>query len=354
MGEHYICTFPHQLLTHYQDWEEWVHITEITVGTPPQNFRVLLGISDSDIFLPSSHCDSTCREHRQYQSSLSSTYVANGTHLIGDYLRFTAQGIISQDTVRVAGIELTNLTFGEAETFWRRQGDLGNDYWDGILGLAPAKHSNNRPYSGELDNPFLSIASRGLLDRNVFGLKLSRGLGHPGEIMFGEINHDLYQGELKTLPLLNDTKDLQVIQGRWIVPATSISIGDGSASLEGYAATLESDFPLIALPWDFVTLLEKYLGMERKGDRYAPKSIDCSKREELEDFTITLGGHDFVITPFDYTIEINKKEWGGHRCISAFIGMPNMIKEKYVIIGSSFLRAFYGVFDLDERTVSCE
>jgi saccharopepsin len=204
-----------------------------------------------------------------------------------------------------------------------------------------------------LVNPFLAMAKKGLLDRNVFGLKLSRGEGDPGEIVFGDINHDMFDGELKTLPLLNNTKDLERIQGRWKVSASSISIGGGTASLEGYAALLESDFPLIALPGDLVMLLETHLGMEQIAP-YAPKSIDCSKRDGLEDLTLTLGGHDFVISAYEYTIEMEKESWGGHRCISVFLGMPEFIDEKYIIVGSSFLRAFYGVFDLDERTVSCE
>lgn len=274
---------------------------------------------------------------------------------MGHYFRFSTEGIVSQDTVHIAGIELKNLTFGEAETFWRREPpELGDENWDGILGLGPSKHDRNGPYADRLDYPFLKMISNGLLDKNVFGLKLSRGLDDPGEITFGGINHDLYEGELKTLPLLNDSIELQRIQGRWKVPATSISIGDGSASLEGYAATLESDFPFIALPEDLVTLLENDLGMERKGGPYTPKSIDCSKRDELEEFTITLGEHDFVITPYEYTIELTMEDWGGHRCFSVFAGMPEMFDEKYVIIGSSFLKTFYGVFDLDDRTVSCE
>ena len=274
---------------------------------------------------------------------------------MSDYVRFIEMGIASQDSVHVAGMEVENLLFGEATSFWRQEDVSDYKSWDGILGLAPSiRVNNNGPFANILQNPFHSMVSQGLLDRNVFGLKLSRGVDDPGEIMFGGINEDLYEGELKTLPLLNDTDELQRIEARWKVPATSISIGEGEASLEGYAATLESDFPLIALPGNFVMLLEKYLGMENKGDQYAPKSIDCSKRDELEDFTVTLAGHDFVLSAYEYTIEMDKKEWGGHRCVSAFLAMPGTIDSKYVILGSAFLKGFYGVFDLDGRSVSCE
>lgn len=107
---------------------------------------------------------------------------------------------MSADTLRFAGLELSNLTFGEAyEAFLRRTPEIGDQQWDGELGLAPSeKVSNPFPHVGPrfltaMENPFLSMASRGLLDRNIFGLKLSRGEDDPGEIMFGDANYDLYR-----------------------------------------------------------------------------------------------------------------------------------------------------------------
>jgi hypothetical protein len=101
-----------------KDVEEWVYITEITVGTPPQSFRVLLSISDSDILLPSDLCDFTCEDNHRYQSKLSSTYVPNGTALGRYYVRFSASGVVSQDTVRIAGIEIKNVSFAQANDMY--------------------------------------------------------------------------------------------------------------------------------------------------------------------------------------------------------------------------------------------
>ena len=203
-----------------KDVEEWVYITEITVGTPPQSFRVLLSISDSDILLPSDLCDFTCEDHHRYQSKLSSTYVPNGTTLGRYYVRFSASGVVSQDTVRIAGIEIKNVSFAQANGMYR-SGDgraigLGDNNWDGILGLAPyANISPNNPYfPADLDDPFLSMVSKELLDKNVFGLKLSRGMDDPGEIMFGGVNTELFEGELRTMPLLNNSDDRHLIRGR--------------------------------------------------------------------------------------------------------------------------------------------
>ncbi|KIN00716.1 hypothetical protein OIDMADRAFT_165367, partial [Oidiodendron maius Zn] len=340
-----------------KDFEEFVQITTLEVGTPPQSFRMILSISDAGLFLPSPRCNASCWPFQQYKSSLSSTYVANGTHLNVEYMRLEAYAIASADTLHFAGLELPNLTFGEAWEPFYRTPEVGYREWDGELGLAPSeKVSNPFPYlaprfSTAMENPFLSMASRGLLDRNVFGLKLSRGEDDPGEIMFGDANHDLYEGELKVLHLLYDSSDWSSAYGRWNVPATSIGVGNNSASLEGYAASLDSNFPLISLPEDIVMLLENHFGLKRP-NQWLPPSMDCSKRDESEDLIIRLGGYDFVISAYEYTIEFDREEYGGHRCLSAFRPMPRSSREKYIHLGSAFLRRFYSVFDLDERTVS--
>jgi Eukaryotic aspartyl protease len=210
--------------------------------TPPSPFRMLLSISDAGLFLPSPSCNASCWPFRQYKSSLSSTYVANGTHLIVQYERLDAYAIASADS-----------------------------------------------------------------------------------------------------------SDCSSAYGRWNVPATSISVGNGSASLEGYTASLDSDFPLITLPEDIVMLLENELGLKRP-NRWMPSSMDCLKRDESEDLIIRLGGYDFMISAYEYTIELDRPEYGGHRCLSAFHPMSCFSREKYTHLGSAFLRGFY----MDERTVSCK
>lgn len=220
--------------------------------------------------------------------------------------------------------------------------------WDGILGLAP---TNDRSPLGLL-NPLQNMKEQELLDRSMFSLKLPRG-DEPGELLFGDVNEELYVGKLKSLPVVSDPILLPRLKGSWAVPATSLSIGNGTASLKGYVATLESDFPLIGLPDSIVMLLLKYLGMERKTNHdMEPPSIDCARREELENLTISLGKHDFVITPWEYTMEMKSEVWGGKRCMTALYPMPDLATN-HIALGSSFLKRFYSVFDLDNRSVSC-
>lgn len=70
-------------------------------------------------------------------------------------------------------------------------------------------------------------------------------------------------------------------------------------------------------------------------------NVDCEKRSSLPDLTLQLGGHNFTITPYDYTLEVQGS------CMSSFMGMdfPEPVGP-LAILGDSFLRKWYSVYDL--------
>jgi len=264
-----------------------------------------------------------------------------------------ASNLLSEDTLLVGGVNITHQKFGTADDMYRRGFSpfWGRDdpSWDGILGLAPSSHSSQL----RLLNPLQNMKEQKLLDKNIFSLKLPRGQKDPGEVLFGDVNKKLFAGKLKSLPVINDPKIYPQLRGSWAVPATPVCIGNGTAYYEkGCVASIESEFPVIALPEDHVLLLLKYLGMEHKGGR-EPPSINCSRRAVLENLTFKLGEHDFVITPWEYTIEMQSTDFGGKRCMTALYPLPSYATN-YIALGTAFLKRFYTVFNLDEKTVSCK
>ena len=52
---------------------------------------------------------------------------------------------------------------------------------------------------------------------------------------------------------------------------------------------------MVSASEDIVTLLRNHWGMERKGALYTHKSIDYSKRDQLD---------DFVLPPYEYMDEL--------------------------------------------------
>jgi len=87
-------------------------------------------------------------------------------------------------------------------------------------------------------------------------------------------------------------------------------------------------------------------------------SIPCERRQELPTMTFNLGGQNFSISAFDYTLEIDA-EWlrpePGRICV---LGMVNadwyIFPQGTLILSSPFLRGFYSVFDAGKGEVGCK
>src|SRR6266536_3051360 len=156
----------------------------------------------------------------------------------------TSPGPLSEDSLHLGGTEIKSQFFGEARRINRNLPSFGNEGWDGILGLSPSNEASDLGTA----SPFQNMVAQELLDWNLFSLKLPRGSSDPGEILFGGIDESMYTGKLKNLPLVPYNPDkYQCIRGRWIVPASGIGVGSGFASLNGYLATIETDYPFISL-----------------------------------------------------------------------------------------------------------
>jgi len=75
-------------------------------------------------------------------------------------------------------------------------------------------------------------------------------------------------------------------------------------------------------------------------------TVDCAKRSTLPDLTFTLTGHNFTIGAEDYILEVQGS------CISSFMGFD--IPEPagpLAILGDTFLRRWYSVYDLGTNSV---
>ncbi|ESZ96388.1 hypothetical protein SBOR_3220 [Sclerotinia borealis F-4128] len=344
------------------DWNELVYVIDLEVGSPRQNSRALLSISDNDMFLLSTDCTNTCSSHNQlYNYSLSSTQEMTDTLFTMDYGRCSTFGNLTSDTINFAGLVILQQQFGAIDSIRQfTDPDWGNLEWDGFIGLGPSSDYS----SNSISNLFLNLRSQNLLPNPLFTLLLPQTLDTPGLLTFGTINHTLYTGLLKPLPLLSVTSTqkqstnlLDPITNRWQIPCKSLTISGtcSSYNLRPYIALLETSYPGIGLPSSLVFSLHNYLEMELHGYDIPP-SIPCSRRETLPVITLYLGEHEFPLTPYEYTLEVDREDIGGHRCVSLFMAREEENGEdgqvKNIILGSGFLRNWYGVFDLGRREVA--
>ncbi|KAG6327815.1 hypothetical protein ID866_11274, partial [Astraeus odoratus] len=157
------------------------YYTEISLGTPPQTFKVILDTGASNLWVPSTRCTSiACFLHKKYDSKASSTYMANGSEFAIQYDSGPMEGFVSQDILSIGDLTIVHQDFAEAT----REPGLAFAFgrFDGILGLAYDTISVNH-----IVPPFYNMINQGLIDEPVFSFRIGPSEDDAGEAIFGGI-----------------------------------------------------------------------------------------------------------------------------------------------------------------------
>lgn len=307
------------------------YFSEISLGTPPQSFKVILDTGSSNLWVPSSECSSiACYLHSKYDSSASSTYKKNGSEFEIRYGSGSLSGFVSQDTFQIGDLKVKKQDFAEATSEPGLAFAFGR--FDGILGLGYDTISVNR-----IVPPFYNMIEQKLVDEPVFAFYLGdTNSGEESEAVFGGIDKSHYTGEITKIPLRR--------KAYWEVALDAITFGDATAELDNTGVILDTGTSLIALPATIAELLNKEIGAKKSYN--GQYTVECDKRDKLPDLTFTLTGHNFTIGPYDYILEVQGS------CISAFMGMdfPEPVGP-LAILGDAFLRRWYSIYDVGNNAV---
>jgi len=395
-------------ITNYADAQ---YYGDITIGTPPQTFTVVFDTGSSNLWIPSASCSWTniaCWFHSRYDSSKSSTYVANGTSFDIEYGSGSLSGFLSQDSVSVGGLVVQNQVFAEAVyepglTFLVAQ-------FDGILGLAFQSIS----VDGVIP-VWYNMIQQNLVQNQVFSFWLNRneGANPGGELILGGTDPSHYTGDIFYVSLSNETY--------WEFKLQDIQIAGKSSGFcsGGCQAIADTGTSLIAGPSDSVTKLNNALGAigvfseecQMIVDQYEdyiiqaiindldPKTVctnigvcpgascpicimiiqtleqvlpsntsetvirivlddicnllpspngesivNCSAVATMPNVGFVIGGKPFVLTPQQYVLQAGAA--GEVLCLSGFIGLdlPPEIGPLW-ILGDVFIGGYYTIFD---------
>jgi saccharopepsin len=303
--------------------------SEITIGTPPQTFKVVLDTGSSNLWVPSKSCSSiACYLHSTYDSSSSSSYKKNGSDFEIHYGSGSLTGFISNDVFTIGDLKIKNQDFAEATSEPGLAFAFGR--FDGILGLGFDTISVNG-----IVPPFYQMIEQKLVDEPVFAFYLSDQEGE-SEAVFGGVDKDHYSGKIEYIPLRR--------KAYWEVDLESIAFGDEVAGLEDTGVILDTGTSLNVLPSSLAELLNKEIGA-KKGYN-GQYTIDCGKKDSLPDITFNLAGSNYSLPASDYILEVSGS------CISTFQGMDFPAPTgPLAILGDAFLRRYYTVYDLGKNAV---
>ncbi|CAO1637280.1 unnamed protein product [Jaminaea pallidilutea] len=305
------------------------YFAEISVGTPPQPFKVILDTGSSNLWVPSKDCGSiACFLHAKYDSSSSSSYKKNGTEFKIQYGSGSMEGFVSQDTMRIGDLEVKKQGFAEATNLPGLAFVFGK--FDGILGLAHDTIS----VDGVVP-PFYEMINQGLLDAPLFSFYLGDSEENGGEAVFGGIDEDHYTGKISYAPVKR--------KGYWEVQLDSIALGDEELEYDEAGAAIDTGTSLIAGPSDVVEILNAKLGAKKTWS--GQYQLDCEKLSSLPDLTFKFDGKPYTLTASDYTLQVQGS------CISSFTPIDIPGPYPLWIVGDSFLRKYYTVYDLGKEAV---
>ncbi|KAH8388043.1 hypothetical protein KR093_011308 [Drosophila rubida] len=297
----------------------------ITIGTPPQSFKVLFDSGSSNLWVPSSKCwffDVACMNHNQYDHDKSSTYESNGESFSIQYGSGSLSGFLSTDTVDVNGLVIKSQTFAEATS--EPGTSFNNAKFDGILGMAYQ--------SLAVDNvvpPFYNMVSQKLVDDSVFSFYLARdgtSTTEGGELIFGGSDASLYTGDLTYVPISE--------QGYWQFTMAGATI-DGQTLCEDCQAIADTGTSLIVVTEEAYEILNNLLNVDDEG------LVDCSTIDSMPVLNLKIGSGSFTLDPSAYIIQSDGE------CQSAFEYMGT----DFWILGDVFIGKYYTEFDLGNNRI---
>lgn len=349
----------------------WIKYSgEIGIGQPSSRFSVLFDTGSHNLWIPSVRCRSPeCRTRRKYNHNLSSTFQAtNLTWGIEYGSGLTVFGEQSKDIIEICPqIIIKNQTFVEVTSI--RGEDLRRLPFDGIFGL----DFSPKDVKYNFDSPLEMMVEQGIIDKPLFtfylnpdiDLKSPASEAHKyqfevenfGELTFGGLNENDYEGEVTYVPLIKVDRWTIRVDGirleQQIANNTGLFNGDkiilakgcthgcnaivdtGTSSIRGF----RSDVEALNLQLGATHMTEEYFIIER-----------CDMRK-LPNLVVTLNGRDFPLKPEQYLINLGDKDGVGYESCFSLIQTIDPNIYSFWIIGDPFIRGYYSVFDLAEKQV---
>ena len=311
----------------------------ITVGTPPQAFSVLLNTYMTGLWIPSALCPANkytmCKDRRLYYQNLSSSYAGEGQQ--ARYGGMVAN--LSSDTVNIANLSVTNQSFAEVVEYNYKYSSIP---YDGVFGLNMAQQVFNNDTS-----IFTNMVAQTLIDSIVYGLYFVKNSSDPsksGGLVIGGRDPSLYVGDLT---YVNSTSATQ--WGFTVDEVVAIGSGDmPPLCKDGCVAFPDTGSHFIVANHRLMDSLHRHLGAIAFEDNYT-YHFNCSGLETLPPVYFSIGKALFKV-PWQSYVDKVKGSGGEDVCLSSFVGLDDLAGLSWYL-GDAFFASVYVEFDVDNQRI---
>ncbi|KAF2013701.1 acid protease [Aaosphaeria arxii CBS 175.79] len=312
-----------------QDGNDLSYMVAVTIGDSKEEYHLLLDSAASNTWVMGQECSSeACKTHNLFGVGDSSTLKTDTKTFDITYGTGSVKGNLATDVMHIGSLAGAELNFGLATNV----SDEFRAYpMDGILGIGRGDNTQISPKVVEV------LSSSNLIDSKLYGIHMSRakdGL-NDGELNFGEPNKERYDGDLNWLKTVPNNV------GFWEVNLDDAGVGEKALDFKGMTAIMDTGTSFILMPKDHaVTLHNSVQGTRNSGETF---TVPCDTKENL---FMAFGGKRYTISTADW---VGPKQSDGS-CRSNVIGRQTF-GDKQWLVGDTFLKNVYSVFDFDNSQV---
>ncbi|KAI0129168.1 aspartic peptidase domain-containing protein, partial [Xylariales sp. AK1849] len=318
----------------------YANLWTVTIGTgsTDQVVEVLLDTGSFELWVnpncTSSNVPYYCNQFGHYDPTLSPTaHTLNETFQI-TYGSGSTSGVYYTDDIFISGAGLDNQQFGVAIT--------SDQVWFGIMGLSRGLGNGFIDYNTIVD----TLLAQSFTNSRLFSLDLgSQGppqVAITGEIVFGGVDKNKYSGNLAKVP--TDPSDahytviLTSLAHKPPTAQTSTTITNTPISL-----IVDSGTTLSLLPENVVDALAgQFPGALSDGQ--GGYKVPCAYQSQP-------GTVDFSFGNVRISVPYSEFIWNSGTTENCFLGAWNNPAVDVYILGDTFLRGAYVVFDQDSRAL---
>lgn len=280
--------------------------------------------------------------------STSGTYVANSSstyEFISSDFNITyvdgsgSSGDYASDTFTIGGTTLSKLQFGIGYESTSQEGILGIGY------------EANEVQAGRLGKPAYKnlpaqLVADGKIQSNAYSLWLNDLDANTGSILFGGVDTEQYHGSLESVPIQQEVNEY----AEFFITLTSLTLGSTViANNQALGVLLDSGSSLTYLPDSMVESIFQQTGAvyeSAQQSAYAP----CALAANTTTLDFTFSSVTISVTMDELIIPFSSAPFADGTPACLFGLAPS--GGSTAVLGDTFLRSAYVVYDLDNNEIS--
>ncbi|KAI4283425.1 MAG: hypothetical protein L6R35_005178 [Caloplaca aegaea] len=346
------------------------YLANISIGTPPQPFLVAIDTGSSDLWVPSIRSDicriQDCSQSGAFSSQRSSTFATRQEEfniIYGDNSEYV--GLLAQDTITIGDTALENAGFaliGDS-TGTQYAGSDSDGFTDGFtttgvwgisfdISQSEAIQDGDDSYTGILS----LMKSEGFISRMAYSLWLNDPDAAEGSILFGGVDTDKFEPPLIGLPIVPLRRSAQASAMNVEFTSLTLNAGGRTSVIQDNvvrSAILDSGTTFTLLPNDLATTFLRFFGAIEDPNISQPL-VACDLATSDAEVVYQFGGSsgprisipvaDLIRPP----IQGLQFQDGSDACILGVSGADI----DFMVLGDTFLRSAYVVYDLESRQIA--